>query len=67
MLKIVRADISDPEKPLYIAMFLGATGVGKTEVAKVLSEAIYGDCESFCRVDMTTLSQEHYANIWSYL
>lgn len=61
MLKTIYIDIIDPEKPLYIALFLGPTGVGKTEVAKVLSEAINGDKESICRIDMNTLSQEHYA------
>ncbi|GIM46349.1 ATP-dependent protease ATP-binding subunit-like protein AmiB [Collibacillus ludicampi] len=61
MLKIVRADIADPDKPLYIGLFLGPTGVGKTEIVRVLAEAIHGSRESFCRVDMNTLSLDHYA------
>lgn len=61
MLKIVRADISDPDKPLYIGLFLGPSGVGKTEIVKVLSEIIHGNRNQFCRVDMNTLSQDHYA------
>ncbi|MBP1994040.1 AAA family ATPase [Paenibacillus eucommiae] len=61
MLMVVKAEISDPEKPLYIGLFLGPTGVGKTEIVKVLAEAIYGDRNHFCRVDMNTLSLEHYA------
>ncbi|MCL6598496.1 MAG: AAA family ATPase [Alicyclobacillus macrosporangiidus] len=60
-LRLVRADIVDPSRPLYIAMLLGPTGVGKTEVVRLLAEAIHGHRESFCRVDMNTLSQEHYA------
>lgn len=61
MLKIVKADIGEPDTPLYIAMFLGPTGVGKTETVKVLAEAIHGSHEAFCRVDMNTLALDHYA------
>ncbi|MEB3103505.1 AAA family ATPase [Ferviditalea candida] len=61
MLKIVRADISDPDKPLFVSLFMGPTGVGKTEIVRVLSEAIYGHRDNFCRVDMNTLSLDHYA------
>ncbi|MGF9715286.1 AAA family ATPase [Paenibacillus naphthalenovorans] len=60
MLKIVRADISDPDKPLFIALFMGPTGVGKTEIVRVLAEAVYGNRDHFCRVDMNTLSLDHY-------
>jgi ATP-dependent Clp protease ATP-binding subunit ClpA len=61
MLTFLRADIFEPDRPLYVGIFLGPTGVGKTEMVKALSEAIYGNRESFCRVDMNTLSQDHYA------
>ncbi|KTG16996.1 MULTISPECIES: AAA family ATPase [unclassified Guyparkeria] len=61
MLRIVRADISDPSRPLHTALFLGPTGVGKTEVVRSLARALHGSAEAFCRVDMNTLSQEHYA------
>ncbi|MBH8605498.1 AAA family ATPase [Thermoactinomyces sp. CICC 10522] len=61
MLKIVWADITDSDKPLHIGLFLGPTGVGKTEIVRVLAEAIHGNRESFCRVDMNTLSLDHYA------
>jgi len=60
-LKIVKADISDPRRPLYIALLLGPTGVGKTELVRALSEAIHGSSDRLCRIDMNTLSQEHYA------
>lgn len=61
MLKVVRADLGDPRRPLFIAMFLGPTGVGKTEIVRALARALHGDADAFCRVDMNTLSQEHYA------
>lgn len=61
MLTVVRADISDPSRPLYTSLFLGPTGVGKTEIVRALAKALHGDAAAFCRVDMNTLSQEHYA------
>ncbi|UOF89026.1 AAA family ATPase [Fodinisporobacter ferrooxydans] len=61
MLSFIRADIADSSRPLFVCLFLGPTGVGKTEIVRLLAEAINGNRESFCRVDMNTLSQEHYA------
>ncbi|MED1443066.1 AAA family ATPase [Aeribacillus composti] len=61
MLNIIWTDITEENRPLYVALFLGPTGVGKTEIVRVLSEAIYGNAEAFCRIDMNTLTQEHYA------
>ncbi len=61
MLKVVKTEINDPEKPLYSGLFLGPTGVGKTEIVKVLAEAIHGSRNRFCRVDMNTMSLAHYA------
>ncbi|MDZ7711067.1 MAG: AAA family ATPase [Roseovarius sp.] len=61
ILKVVRADIGDPRKPLATVLFCGPTGVGKTETVRTLARALYGDADSFCRIDMNTLSQEHYA------
>lgn len=61
VLTVVRADILDPRRPLFTALFLGPTGVGKTEVVRALARALHGDADAFCRVDMNTLSQEHYA------
>ena len=60
-LAIVEAGISERDKPLYTALFLGPTGVGKTETVRALSEALCDDPEAHCRVDMNTLTQEHYA------
>lgn len=61
MLNIVWSDITEPDRPLYVSLFLGPTGVGKTEVVRALSESIHGSPEAFCRIDMNTLTQEHYA------
>ncbi|MEX0605582.1 MAG: AAA family ATPase [Marinobacter sp.] len=61
MLKVVRADIADPRRPPFTALFLGPTGVGKTETVRALARGLHGDADAYCRVDMNTLSQEHYA------
>lgn len=61
MLKVIKADIADNERPLYIGLFLGPTGVGKTEIVRILAEAINGDRDKFCRIDMNTLASEHYS------
>jgi ATP-dependent Clp protease ATP-binding subunit ClpA len=61
LLRVVRVDITEQHRPLYIALFLGPTGVGKTETVRILAQSIYGDRESLCRIDMNTLAQEHYA------
>lgn len=61
MLNLVKADLGDPRRPLYVALLLGPTGVGKTEVIRVLAEAIHGSADACCRIDMNTLAQDHYA------
>jgi ATP-dependent Clp protease ATP-binding subunit ClpA len=61
MLNVVKADFSNPERPLSVTLMLGSTGVGKTETVRLISEAIYGRPDAFCRIDMNTLAQEHYA------
>ncbi|MCL4466794.1 MAG: AAA family ATPase [Chloroflexi bacterium] len=60
-LAVAQAGISEKDKPLYTALFLGPTGVGKTETVRALSVALCGDVEAHCRVDMNTLAQEHYS------
>lgn len=61
MLHVVKADFSAPDKPLSVTLMLGPTGVGKTETVRIIAEAIYGHADAFCRIDMNTLAQEHYA------
>ncbi len=61
MLHVVKADFSSPDRPLAVTLMLGPTGVGKTETVRLISEAIYGRADAFCRIDMNTLAQEHYA------
>lgn len=60
-LRIVKADLCEPGRPLYVTLFIGDTGVGKTEIVRLLAQAIHGTTDSFCRLDMNTLSQSHYS------
>jgi len=48
-----RAGIADPGRPIGSFMFLGPTGVGKTELAKALAEALFDDEQNIVRIDMT--------------
>ena len=48
-----RAGISDPNRPISSFMFLGPTGVGKTELAKTLAECLFDDEHNLVRIDMT--------------
>lgn len=61
MLQVVKADFNHPERPLAVVLMLGSTGVGKTETVRLISEAIHGRRDAFCRIDMNTLAQEHYS------
>ena len=54
-----RAGLSDPRKPLASFMFLGPTGVGKTETAKALAEVLFGDEDALIRLDMSEFKEEH--------
>ena len=54
-----RAGISDPRKPLGSFLFLGPTGVGKTELAKTLAEFLFGDEDALIRLDMSEFKEEH--------
>jgi ATP-dependent Clp protease ATP-binding subunit ClpA len=60
MLYTLKADFADKHKPLSVILFLGPTGVGKTETVRVLAESILGNADRLCRIDMNTLAQEHY-------
>lgn len=61
LLKVVKADIGERERPLTVNLFMGPTGVGKTEIVRLLALAIHGRSDAFCRIDMHTLAQEHYS------
>jgi len=54
-----RAGLSDPAKPLGSFMFLGPTGVGKTELARALAEFLYGDENAIVRLDMSEYMERH--------
>jgi len=54
-----RAGLSDPRKPLASFLFLGPTGVGKTELAKTLAELLFGDEDALIRLDMSEFKEEH--------
>ncbi|MCR5144455.1 MAG: ATP-dependent Clp protease ATP-binding subunit [Lachnospiraceae bacterium] len=54
-----RVGLKEPNRPIGSFLFLGPTGVGKTEVAKALSEAVFGDEKSMIRVDMTEYMEKH--------
>lgn len=61
MLYLVKADFGIKHRPLAVNLFLGPTGVGKTETVKIIAQSILGSSDRFCRIDMNTLAQEHYA------
>ncbi|QNN83267.1 AAA family ATPase [Brachybacterium sp. Z12] len=54
-----RAGISDPDRPTGSFLFLGPTGVGKTELAKALAEFLFDDERAMIRVDMSEYSEKH--------
>ena len=54
-----RAGIKDPTKPIGSFLFLGPTGVGKTELAKALAEALFDDENSVVRIDMSEYMEKH--------
>lgn len=54
-----RAGIKDPEKPIGSFIFLGPTGVGKTELAKALAEALFDSDKNLVRIDMSEYMERH--------
>ena len=54
-----RAGISDPDRPTGSFLFLGPTGVGKTELAKALADFLFDDERAIVRIDMSEYSEKH--------
>ena len=54
-----RVGLKDPSRPIGSFLFLGPTGVGKTELSKALAEALFGNEESMIRVDMSEYMEKH--------
>lgn len=54
-----RAGLKDPNRPIGSFIFLGPTGVGKTELCKALAEALFGDEDSMIRIDMSEYMEKH--------
>ncbi|MBQ2991636.1 MAG: ATP-dependent Clp protease ATP-binding subunit [Clostridia bacterium] len=57
-----RAGLHDPQRPLGVFMLLGPSGVGKTEICKALSEALFGSEEALIRIDMSEYAEEATAS-----
>ncbi len=54
-----RVGLKDPKRPIGSFIFLGPTGVGKTELTKALAEALFGDEDAMIRVDMSEFMEKH--------
>ena len=54
-----RAGLKDPKRPIGSFIFLGPTGVGKTELARALAEAIFGEEDAMVRIDMSEYMEKH--------
>jgi ATP-dependent Clp protease ATP-binding subunit ClpB len=54
-----RAGLGDPNRPIGVFLFLGPTGVGKTELAKSLAEFMFNDPNSMVRIDMSEFMEQH--------
>ena len=54
-----RVGLKDPNRPIGSFLFLGPTGVGKTELSKALAEALFGDENAMIRVDMSEYMEKH--------
>ncbi len=58
-IKRARVGLKDPKRPVGSFIFLGPTGVGKTELSRALAEVLFGDEESMVRVDMSEYMEKH--------
>ena len=57
--RLARAGLREGSKPVATFLFLGPTGVGKTELAKALAEVVYGDEDAMIRIDMSEYMEKH--------
>lgn len=63
-----RAGMKDPRRPIGSFLFLGSTGVGKTELAKALAECLFGSDKSLIRFDMSEYMEKHEVSVsWERL
>ena len=61
-----RAGLKDPKRPIGSFIFLGPTGVGKTELARALAESMFGEEDAMIRVDMSEFMEKHRESFsWS--
>jgi ATP-dependent Clp protease ATP-binding subunit ClpC len=60
--KTARVGLKDPQRPIGSFLFLGPTGVGKTELAKALAEFLFGNEDASVELDMSEYQQEHTVN-----
>ena len=58
-IRLGRVGLADPDRPVGSFLFLGPTGVGKTELCRALAEAVYGDEKAVIRVDMSEYMEKH--------
>lgn len=58
-IKTARAGLNDPNRPIGVFLFLGQSGVGKTELARALAEFLFGTEESMLRLDMSEFHDSH--------
>jgi ATP-dependent Clp protease ATP-binding subunit ClpC len=57
-----RSGLKDPRRPIGSFIFIGPSGVGKTELAKALAEFMFGDEEALVRMDMSEYREQHTAS-----
>lgn len=58
-IRLARAGLQDPQRPIGSFLFLGPTGVGKTELAKALAEFLFDDEQNIVRIDMSEYMEKH--------